>query len=390
MFWRPLHQPQRSLSAVYFGAFFLSLHYAITVYIDSTFLAKFFSEQNIGIIFTAGSTLTIFLLSFAPRILRALGNYVTTMIVGVSEVVLLAALPFFQSVEAIALLFVLHTAMVTILLFNFDIFTESRSKDKTTGWTRSVFLTMQNLAVVLGPVIVGAVMTDSEFWKIYLLSAAFMVPVLLTVCISLHNFKDPRYEEIQSETALRDVWKNKDIRYITGANFLLQFFYAIMVIYTPVYLNLHIGFTWGEIGTIFGMMLLPFVLLEIPLGKIADEKLGEKEILVAGFFLIAVTTFSLSFLTARSIPLWAGILFMTRVGAAAIEIMTETYFFKKINARDAGMLGVFRHMRPIAYIVGPLAASVFLMTYSLQYIFIALAIIMFLGLPFSLLIKDTK
>ena len=115
-----------------------------------------------------------------------------------------------------------------------------------------------------------------------------------------------------------------------------------MTIYTPMYLHKHLGFAWKELGIMFSIMLVPFLLLEAPLGRIADKVLGEKEFLVTGFAIIAIATAVISFMTVSVFFLFALILFTTRVGAAMVEIMTETYFFKKIRAEDAQIIGLMR------------------------------------------------
>ena len=56
--------------------------------------------------------------------------------------------------------------------------------------------------------------------------------------------------------------------------------YAWMVIYTPLHM-LDLGFTWEEIGQIFTIMLIPFVLVEYPAGWLADKYIGETEMMSA-------------------------------------------------------------------------------------------------------------
>ena len=173
--------------------------------------------------------------------------------------------------------------------------------------------------------------------------------------------------------------------------FLLQFFYSWMVIYTPIYLYTHIGFSWQEIGIIFSIMLLPFVLTEAPLGKLADRKWGEKEVMSVGFIVMALATGLIAFVETKNLALWAILLFITRIGAAMVEIMSETYFFKKVHSSKADVIGFFRTMRPFAYIISPILATVlFAFFLPIKYIFLVLAIIMFLGLYSSLELKDTK
>jgi MFS family permease len=176
------------------------------------------------------------------------------------------------------------------------------------------------------------------------------------------------------------------------ANFLLFFFYSWMTIYTPLYLHKNMGFSWTEIGIIFSIMLLPFVFIQFPLGRLADKKWGEKEILSVGFIVIAIATGLISFINGHSMVLWAIILFITRLGAATIEIMCDTYFFKKVDSLDTNIISFFRMVGPIAYIFGPLLATILFtfFDFKIQYLFLILGLIMLFGLKFSLSIKDTK
>ena len=117
-------------------------------------------------------------------------------------------------------------------------------------------------------------------------------------------------------------------------------------------------------------MLLPFIIFEIPVGKIADIHFGEKELLSAGFIITAIFTIIISFISIKSFILWAIILFATRVGASLIEITTESYFFKHVKGDDADIISFFRINSPLAYIAGPIAAIISLQFLPFQYIFL--------------------
>ena len=162
-----------------------------------------------------------------------------------------------------------------------------------------------------------------------------------------------------------------------------------MVIYTPIYLNKNMNFTWDKIGIIFTIMLLPFVLLQLPLGRLSD-KIGEKKLLKLGFIIIIISTITLTFINSKNILIWGLILFATRVGASIIEVMNESYFFKQITARDANIISFFRNASPTAYIIAPLIATPFLLFFPFKFIFIFLGIIMTLGIYLSFTLKDTK
>lgn len=136
--------------------------------------------------------------------------------------------------------------------------------------------------------------------------------------------------------------------------------------------------------------LIPFIIFEVGLGRIADNRLGEKEILTAGFILMAITTAGLSWITTSSVLVWAGVLFLTRTGASMVEVMTESYFYKKVGPEDSHLITFMRTIRTSAYIVGPLLGSLVLSFIDYRYLFLVLGIIMLTALPYALTIKDTK
>jgi MFS family permease len=390
MLWRPTHKIQGLLPSVYIATFFLSLHYSIGLYVDSSYLAEFFGDIGINTVYFVGSLATILALLIVPKILRRFGNYTLAIVFAIFEIISLLSLTLISSPLLVAFVFIFHVVAVSVLSYNLDIFIEHGSEDSTTGETRGLFLTIMNLAVFFGPIIAGFLLSDNQFWKIYTVSAILVLPALFIIARKLSQFCDPEYKDVSLREMLAVAWQNKNIRNISIANFLLQFFYSWMIIYMAIYLTKFMHFGWEEIGIIFGIMLLPFIFLQFPLGEMADRRFGEKEILIIGFIVTALSTASLSFLNPQtSILIWASILFITRVGAATIEIMTETYFFKQIEAADMGLISFFRHTRPLAFIIGTTSATIFLAFAHLQYIWLILGIIMLSGIYFTTKIEDT-
>jgi MFS family permease len=95
-----------------------------------------------------------------------------------------------------------------------------------------------------------------------------------------------------------------------GVQFVLNFFFAWMVIYLPLLLAKEIGFSWDKIGFIFTIMLLPFLLFELPAGILGDRKLGEKELLVFGFVVMFISTLAIPLLSVPAFWSWALLLFV--------------------------------------------------------------------------------
>jgi MFS family permease len=150
------------------------------------------------------------------------------------------------------------------------------------------------------------------------------------------------------------------------------------------------NFGWDKIGIIFSIMLIPFVILDFPLGKLSD-KIGEKKMLIAGFLIIILSVLVIPLITDSKLWIWALILFATRIGAATIEVMNESYFFKTINERNADEISFFRNAPFVAYIIAPLVAvPILFLIPSFEYLFFFLSAVLLLGLFVALRLKDIK
>lgn len=377
--------------SLYFLAVLLAFHVAIPAYVNSSFLETFVSSEYVGPVYALGSILTILGLWTLPFILRRFGNYHTTNVLILLEIIAFAGLTLASRDYALTAFFLLAIMIGSFIYFSFDIFMEGYSKDSQTGKIRGTFLTLTNLAWVFAPMTAAFLLQTENYRLIYLCPLILLFPILF-ITQRLRRFHDSQYVAVPFLVTAKEILHNRNIRNIFWVGLLLRFFYSWMVIYTPIYLHKYLGIAWSEIGVIFGIMLIPFILTPYPLGKLADKKYGEKEMLIIGFIVMAISTALVSFIDSTNMIVWAGILFVTRIGASVIEIMSETYFFKKVGNVNANMIGFFRTAGPMAYILGPLSATVVLVYTNLdmKYLFLILGIIMLFGIIFSLRIKDTK
>lgn len=374
---------------IYLAGFFLAAASALPAYISSSFLSTVIDESKVGLVYTAASLLAIILLSVLPRLIAQNGRAVIgiSLFLAVLSGLILATA---QSATLIVAAFIIYHLIGYALRFIADLKLEEASQDGETGTIRGLYLTMINLAWLVAPFIAANLVINETYGRIYLLAAVINLPIALLLARPVKTFSLEHSSPLAAAKLLLTRREKSDLRWIITIDFLLNFFYAIMVIYTPVYLHQHIGLSWGEIGIIFTWMLLPFVLLDYPLGRLADKYWGEKEILIAGLIIAGAATISLAFVSTTAIVAWAAILFLTRVGAASIEAMKEIYLFKKISATDTDILSLSRNMVPLSYVIAPLLASVFLLAFPLKFIFLALGLIMFLGLLPALKLLDTK
>ncbi len=387
---------QKALSIIYLSNLLLSFHYFLILYIHSSFLSIYVNASQLALLFVAGSILNLFIFLNIPHILERIGNYKFTLWAIIFEGLAITGMALGTSAWTISMAFILHQAVISMILFGLDIFLEGTVKNEAhTGTIRGIYLTLSNLTLVFSPLIAGILIANSNFKKVYFISLILLVPLFLLVQRNLKHAAYKYKDGVRITTTYLIARKNKDVRGVLYAHFMLQFFYAWMVIYVPIFLHQHIGFDWKEIGVIFTVMLLPFLLFELPIGRLADKKFGEKEIMLVGFVIMAVSTFYIPLISSTHILVWAVVLFLTRVGASFVEITSESYFFKHVNEKNPGLISLFRMARPLAYITAPAVVTGSIAVFGLEndlyaYIFPILSVFMFLGMRYALSITDTK
>jgi len=105
---------------------------------------------------------------------------------------------------------------------------------------------------------------------------------------------------------------------------------------------------------------------------------------------MGLSTLYFYFETSSNIYVWAIILFITRIGASFIEVLRDSYFYKRIDAGDVDLIDFFRTSRPVAYICATGLASIILLFFPLKIIFLLLSIIIFSALYSAFELVDNK
>lgn len=384
---------QKNLIAIYASILLLIFHSFLVTYVNSSYIEQFIGTKSIGMLFTVGSALTVLIFLFVSHVLRSVGNYRATLGFLALNFLAVLGMAFADSMRTAVPLLIIHLTLIPLIIFNLDVFLEENigNKEGTTGSTRGLMLALSGLVGALTPLLTGFLISDqSSFSHAYIASAISVIPIFILVLIVFKNFKDPKYTEIKFFQAIRSFWVKKDIRNVFMAQFLLQIFFFFMVVYAPLYLATEIGFDWWYIGLILFGGQLAYVFFEYPIGIISDKFIGEKEMMAAGFLIIALGSASISFVVEANVWLWILIMFTVRVGASLAEVTTEGYFFKQTKSSDAQIISFFRVTRPLAYLVGALFGSLVLLYLPFDLIFVALGLIMLPGAILATLIKDTK
>ncbi len=383
-----------SYTALYAAVVLLSLHWALVLYINSSYLEQFVPASTIGILYTVGSAVTMVAFYIVAKVLGRRGNYYVTLLLALLELKVLATMAFTDNVYIAVAVFLVHQAIVPLILFNLDIYMEKMigNEEQKTGSKRGLFLAVMSLAGAFAPLITGQLIhgDNPNFSYAYLASAALMIPFIFILFRSFRFFKESVYEPVSFLPTFKLFWNDVSLRNVSIVHLLLQLFFSWMVIYTPLYLSNVVGFTWDKIGMILFMGLMAYVVLEYPIGILSDRWIGEKEMMAFGLVILAVTTSWFAFLTTASVAIWMFAMFMTRVGASFVETTTESYFFKHTTGSDPSIISFFRATRPLAYIVGSIIGGIIIAQHSYQFLFILLGILIAVGLFFVIPLRDTR
>lgn len=381
---------EKKRKIIYLAAFLFSIPIALTSYINSSFLENYISKNYIGIIYIIASMVTILWMARLPKILNKFGNRFVAMLFSVIIFASLSVMALGKGGLIIPIAFVLYFVSSNFIVASLDIFIEDFSKAGSIGRSRGFYLTIISSAWVIAQTISGSIINKSSFGGIYLLSALFIVLFYMVFIFLLKDFKDKHYIKTSTSKTMKFFLHNRNISKIYLINLILKIFFAWMIIYIPIYLHQYMGFAWDKIGIIFTIMLIPFVILEFPLGRLSD-KIGEKKMLIGGFIISGIATLSIPLIVEPKLWIWALVLFSTRVGAATIEVMSESYFFKSIKEENADAVSFFRNTGPLSFIIAPLLATITLFFVpSFEYLFFILGAVLLCGIFITLRIRDVR
>lgn len=383
-----------SFAYLYAASFLFALSTYLVTYIGSNFLSESLPDKSVGLIYTLGALLGLTIFTALPRILHRFGIRVVLLSILALELCAFAALSFTDLPLSNILFFIAYLTLYPLCYYCFDLLLEHLTVgEHVTGTVRGLMLTFVNTGLIIAPMISGLLLTHNEYRNVFFVSGLLLIPVGFLIVRSTR--KNPKtvstdYQPINILDALTCVKGRMNVVRIMIVQFLLQIFFSFMVIYVPLYLKEVVGFSWPEIGLMLSVALLPYVLIEFPAGRLADRYIGEKELLVIGFCVIAGTTLTLAYTTRTDFTFWMMLLFASRIGGALIESMSDSYFFKKVSAIDTRTISFYRMIQPMAYLVGPVAGTLLLTLTNFHTLFGALAAAVAFGIPVAYSLIDTR
>ncbi len=369
-----------------------ALHYGIPLYASSTYLHEFFDTSFVSVLYLLGSTGALIAALSVSKHIRKFHTYSFTFGLTIAEIIVTVIFALTHNVYILGLMFIAHFILQALLYVCLNVLIESFSKYADTGSIRGLFLALLNVAILISPLIGGTIISHASFEILYITSAVMLVPFLFFLHKYLSHIKDPAYHSTDMLQSLSLAWKNKNLRAALIASLLVNCFYGVMIIYSPLYLGT-IGISLTTYLTyILPLALIPLVVLPYELGYLADSRFGEKELMIGGLLILAITVFLCVIVTSSNPLTWVFIFIASRIGAACVETMAFTYYFKKIGPEDASLTALFTGTQVMGtVIVGTVGFAIApLVVERPQLIFVILGCALLVSVYYILPMRDTR
>lgn len=375
---------------VLFGiSFFFSFCLALAAYINASFLKQTVSTEIVGYIYAITAICTIGVLYLFEKIGHkySIKNALTWFLfsAGIHALLLFTFEYFFISIYAFI---VMQTSLVAVKV-SLDLLVESHKTNVSEGTLRGGFLTISNFGWVLAAGL-GGIIASIDFKYIYVLNGLMYLGLAYIAYILVMHIQKDTIPKSTLFEKIALIKKNNPTKKIIISEFLLQVFYATMILFSPLFLKEIHHFSLKEIGFVFSLMLLPFILIQYPLGKLADKKYGEKEFLILGYAIIAISVIMFALIPQHTFLTAAITLFLSRVGAATIEVMNDTYFYS-VTSEYKKLINILKSMAPVAILIVGITAGFIIKQTSYSTLFVLLGILLGVYGIFNLKnIRDTR
>lgn len=369
--------PLRVQTALYLSIFFLSLHHVFVYFTNASVMKERLGLGTFDILSIYGLS-SLFGIGIYLALSRSTLNkshtkvriYVATII----ELICLAVMYIATTTNlltgsdvlyAYISIFIVHHIITPYILFNLDKLFEDYTYIQERGKGRGIYATMWNTPFVVVPLMLSTLSTET-LTVTYLVAFCLLVPFLILITSYIQNPVDET--EIHTPTTvapntvplrikIKNFWADKLDRNSLITQSTLHLYYGITGILLPIYLHDYFGFGWDHIGLLLAVSLTPFILIQIPFGKMEDRKHNEKQLFIWGIILALIFVVMAAFVPPSlpihlSFLLLTTLLFISRLGCSMIEISSETMFYKHVTERDEFALLAVRAGRLVPYALG--------------------------------------
>ncbi|MEA2076036.1 MAG: MFS transporter [Euryarchaeota archaeon] len=312
----------------------------------------------------------------------------------------------FLLLSAVLLVFFLNTHLYALIVlqiaFGFamapawvisEAFIKDISPVDRRGEFRSVFGTFANAGMFIGPVIGGLLADQFNIRTPYLFSALLLLASLLLVFKlkdynrnSTRNAKSNGMRREDLLAVLKEFGQHRELNVLALCTVALFFWYSAKWVFGPLLLH-HLGYSPFVIGVWMGISAAPFLLFQIPLGKIGD-RIGKTRLICLGFVISTIFIIPLGFLT--SLPSLLVTIFIISLGTTFVEPLIEARVTDIApRERYGAYSGIFEFAKTSGSLLGPVSSALFVYLFGISYSFIPSVILFILTLALFLYTRQS-
>jgi MFS family permease len=307
----------------------------------------------------------------------------------------------FLLLSAVLLVFFLNTSLYALIVLQIAfgivmaptwVISEAVIKDISPigrrGEFRSVFGTFANAGMFIGPVIGGLLADQFNIRTPYLFSALLLLASLLLVFklkdYNRNSTRETRSNEIRREdllVVLKEFGQHRELNVLALCTIALFFWYSARWVFGPLFLY-HLGYGPFVIGVWMGISAAPFLLFQIPLGKLGD-RIGKTRLIYLGFVISTIFIIPLGFL--QSLPSLLVTIFIISLGTTFVEPLIEARVTDIAPREQYGAYsGIFEFAKTTGSLLGPVSSALFVYLFGISYSFLPSVILFILTLALFL------
>lgn len=338
------------------------------------------NKSTVGLITAVFSLLLIPFYLLISRLVLKFGKVI--MLLG--SVFLMLAASLLSLVPFFGVFIFAHTIYLLSRAFIFYILELLVKKYAPEGKIHSIqgrMSSVVNLGWFLGPIIGGVLIGQNGFlgilWFLVLIAGINVFLVLRGMALFDPRPSSPPVNIGSLAKDFKEFVGRTDYQYYYFIAVGLNAVYAVTTTFLPLLL-LELKASNKLLSVGFALMVLPFVILEPLVGRLAD-KIGQERRLFALGFLIMSLSLIFTGLTSQPLVL-IGLLILGSVGASLIEGVDQSLFMKRANHHKTFMIGFFSTAGQLGFVLALFLSSLILVFLDLPSLFILFG---FLLLVFS-------
>lgn len=304
----------------------------------------------------------------------------------------------FLLVSTVLFLFSLNTSLYLLILLQIafgiakvlarvtsEALVKYLSPIKRRGEFRSVFGTFASAGIFIGTITGGFIAYQFDIRTTYIFAAPLLLLLLVLVFkLNDNNCNGNIRKRASNETGrgeiltlLKEFLEQRELKALLFCTVSLFSWYSAKWVFGPLFLH-YLGYSPFIIGVWIGLSIIPFLIFQILVGKLAD-RIGKSRLILIGFVISTIFIIPLGFMQSL-----AGLLITITIislGTTFIDPLIEARVTDIVpRERYGAYSGIFESAKNLGFMLGLVSSAIFVYLFDITYSFIPPVILFILTL----------